>query len=521
MTYVRTGCYKSSSPCYTSPVCVVQVPHDLISFVVPTFEVIVRGTCGHHSLECRRYKVGVDKTFPNFNELPLVQLNSAAPLRELVKLFFPPGSADSDKIDEKWRMFDGNDDLMPLDRPIGNYDIRDLKARLSFPYNNDYCLYYSNVTAAYLRARPPERTVMVRITMKGCESSWKLWLEMNLANPVESLLRQLHELYPYCSDSNQTITWDAGLTMEDGLAVEWSCLDPNVPVEVRIFDLMESSRSRTVFSPKATTIVADILEACESYYGADGERGLVHRESEQMGNRGNSESRTYAMISTCDKSLSIAALGLSWEHSKLYYLTRCRSPDVTRWMSVRCNYIYVWKISSEKTFQFYVRALDGATIIFEATPSSSITYLKYLIYITEGISMDQSRLIFAGRQLEDDRTFSYYRIKKETMVHLVLRLRGSDRRLKRDMSLLGISLSGVPVYSFRYIPGYVANLHLTSGWEGNGPCQQDDDEDDAMTVAASACAYYHCFLLYPYYHQYCAGARDRSDGTRLVDVGIS
>ena len=205
-------------------------------------------------------------------------------------------------------MFDENDDLMPLDRPIGSYSVEALKARLSFPCSNDYyCLYYSmGATAAYLRARPPERTVMVRVSMKGCESSWKLWLEMSLANPVESLLRQLHELYPYCSDSPQTITWDAGLLMEDGLAVEWSCLDPNVPVEIRIVDLMESSRSRTVFSPKATTIVADILEALESYYGADGERGLVHNF--------NRESRE---ITPCDKSLSIAALGFSWEHSKL------------------------------------------------------------------------------------------------------------------------------------------------------------------------------------------------------------
>jgi ubiquitin len=185
------------------------------------------------------------------------------------------------------------------------------------------------------------------------------------------------------------------------------------------------------------------------------------------------------------------------------------------------NCIYVWKSSSEKTFQIFAKNLTGATISYEVTPSSSIKYLKYLIYISEGTPMDQNRLIFAGRQLEDDRTISYCRITKEATLHMVLRLRGSDRRLKRDISLLGISLSGVPIYSFRYIPEYVANLHLTSGWERNGSCQQDDDEDDAMTVASSACAYYHCFLLSPYYHQYCAGARDWSDGTRLVDVGIS
>ena len=500
MAYVRTGRSSSSTPCYTSPVCVVQVPHDLVSFVVPTFDVTARGTCGHHSLECRRYKSKVDLPFPDFNELPLVQLNSAAPLRELVKLFFPPGSADRDKIDEKWRMFDEKDDLMSLDRPIGSYNVEALKARLSFPCMNGYCLYYSHVTAAYLRARPPERTVMVRVSMKGCKSSWTLWLEMNLANPVESLLRQLHELYPYCSDSPQTITWNTGLPMEDGLAVEWSCLDPNVPVEIRIVDLMEPSRSRTVFSPKATTIVADILEASEDYYGADGERGLVHSLNKQFGT-----------ITPCDKSLSIAALGFSWEHSKLHYLTYCRlsDPGTMSWMSVKCkNRMYVWQSSLERTFQFFVKTLTGATITLEGNASATIEYLRFLIYVREGIPMDQSRLIHAGKQLEDGRTFSDSGITEECTLHLVLRLRGSDRRLKQDVSLLGISLSGVPVYSFRYIPGYVASLrnrfqrtlvdtsgaHLTSGWERNGP-GQGDEEDDAITVASSVFAYYIFFTL--------------------------
>ena len=80
--------------------------------------------------------------------------------------------------------------------------------------------------------------------------------------------------------------------------------------------------------------------------------------------------------------------------------------------------------TQENQGQFFVKTLTGKSIVFDLNEQMTVEQLKIDIERLEKIPVEQQRLIYQGKQLEDAQTLGDYNITNEASIHLILRLRG-------------------------------------------------------------------------------------------------
>jgi ubiquitin len=69
--------------------------------------------------------------------------------------------------------------------------------------------------------------------------------------------------------------------------------------------------------------------------------------------------------------------------------------------------------------QIFVKTVTGKTITIDVQVSDTIAYVKTKIQDKTQIPPDQQRVIFAGKQLEDDHTLADYEVKRDSTIWMV------------------------------------------------------------------------------------------------------
>ncbi|ODM90813.1 Ubiquitin-60S ribosomal protein L40 [Orchesella cincta] len=87
--------------------------------------------------------------------------------------------------------------------------------------------------------------------------------------------------------------------------------------------------------------------------------------------------------------------------------------------------------------QIFVKNLAGKIMAFQVLDNVSIADFKYLVFQNLDVSVDQQKLMWSGKLLEDEKTLRDYKILNESTLQLVLRLKGGLQSIDLETNQIG------------------------------------------------------------------------------------
>ncbi|EFC50891.1 predicted protein [Naegleria gruberi] len=74
--------------------------------------------------------------------------------------------------------------------------------------------------------------------------------------------------------------------------------------------------------------------------------------------------------------------------------------------------------------QITVKTLNNRVLSLDVESNDTIESVKNQIFNKDGVPISEQRLIFAGKEMENDKTLLDYNIQKDSTLHFLFKLRG-------------------------------------------------------------------------------------------------